>query len=187
MASGRSARDLEWCRAGRQHRQCKRLCRLGLGEKPALLWEDHQGNARRYTFDDLRVLTDTMAAFLRDEAGLHPGERICLFLDRVPELYFGFLAILKMGGIVQPLFSAFGDDSLWTRLDNAGTAAVITQRKICSAARAAPELRTVVVADAGDLPGPAVAPTERRSGGASLSPSIQTPRCSTTPGTTGQP
>ena len=33
-------------------------------------------------------------------------------MDRVPELYIGFLGVLKMGGIVQPLFSAFGDESL---------------------------------------------------------------------------
>jgi acyl-coenzyme A synthetase/AMP-(fatty) acid ligase len=44
-------------------------------------------------------------------------------MDRVPELYIGFLAVLKMGGIVQPLFSAFGEESLQVRLENAGTAA----------------------------------------------------------------
>ncbi|HQP94157.1 MAG TPA: AMP-binding protein [Thermoanaerobaculia bacterium] len=196
-----SARDLEW-QPGRPLNigwQCSdRLCRLGLGEKPALLWEDHQGNARRYTFDDLRVLTDTMAAFLRDEAGLHPGERICLFLDRVPELYFGFLAILKMGGIVQPLFSAFGDDSLWTRLDNAGTAAVITQRKHLGKVRRArerlPELRTVVVVDAGDLalgPGELALDLERRERVerfAGLATDPETPSVlHYTSGTTGQP
>lgn len=163
-AWGEAAHDLEW-HPGRPLNigwHCSdRLCRLGLGEKPALLWEDHQGNARRYTFDDLRVLTNTMAEYLRHAAGLHPGERICLFLDRVPELYFGFLAILKMGGIAQPLFSAFGDDSLWTRLDNAGTAAVVTQRKHLGKVRRArerlPELRAVIVVDAGDL---ALAPGE---------------------------
>lgn len=31
-------------------------------------------------------------------------------MDRIPELYFSFLGILKIGAIVQPLFSAFGDD-----------------------------------------------------------------------------
>ena len=38
-------------------------------------------------------------------------------MDKIPELYISFLGGLKMGAIVQPLFSAFGEDSLLTRLD----------------------------------------------------------------------
>jgi acetyl-CoA synthetase len=128
-----------------------RICALGRGDVPALIWEDHQGNARTYTFDDLRVRTDALAQWLRD-LGLAPGDRICLFMDRVPELYLGFLAILKMGGIAQPLFSAFGEESLWTRLSNAGAAAIVTQKKHLHKVRkirsTLPELRHVVVVDA---------------------------------------
>jgi len=128
-----------------------RLCQLGLRDQPALLWEDFQGHERRFTFDDLRLHSNAIAAYL-DELGLAAGERICLFLDRVPELYLSFLGVLKLGAVVQPLFSAFGEDSLWTRLDNAGTAAVITQRKHLGKVRRIrerlPELRVVVVIDA---------------------------------------
>jgi len=131
-----------------------RLCRQGLGDHPALLWEDHLGHERAYTFAELRRATDAFAAALLD-LGLLPGDRICLFLDRVPELYLGFLAILKMGGIAQPLFSAFGEDSLWTRLEDAGTAAVVTQRKHLAKVRRSrarlPALRRVLVVDAADL------------------------------------
>ena len=81
-----------------------RICRLGAGQRPALVWEDAQGKGRRYSYDDLRVLSNTFAGYLV-RLGLTPGERVCLFLDRVPELYIGFLGILKMGGIAQPLFS----------------------------------------------------------------------------------
>ncbi|MGE5235774.1 MAG: AMP-binding protein [Acidobacteriota bacterium] len=130
-----------------------RICRSGKGAKTALRWEDFRGNERRYSFDDLRVLSNTMAAHLLD-LGLSPGERICLFMDRIPELYIGFLAILKMGGIAQPLFSAFGDESLYTRLADAETAAVVTQTKHVSKVRKIrdqlPALRRVVVVDASD-------------------------------------
>jgi len=95
-----------------------RLCLLGLANKPALLWEDYQGTERRFTFNDLRVLSNTFAQFLC-RLGIRPGERVCLFLDRVPELYIGFLGILKMGAVAQPLFSAFGDESLHVRLADA--------------------------------------------------------------------
>jgi acetyl-CoA synthetase len=105
-----------------------RICRMGKKDKLALIWEDHTGEVKEYTFDDLRVLTNTIANFLK-KLGLKDGDRICLFMDKVPELYFGFLGILKMGGIAQPLFSAFGSDSLFTRLDDAQTTAIITQKK----------------------------------------------------------
>ena len=139
-----------------------RLCDLGLSGTVALQWEDHQGNERRYTYDDLRTRTNTFAQWLRC-LGIKPGERVCLFMDRVPELYLGFLAILKMGGIAQPLFSAFGEESLWTRLDNAGTTAIITQKKHVLKVRKIrdklPDLKHVVVVDAapGTLKGDEVA------------------------------
>ena len=83
-----------------------------------------------------------------------PGERVCLFLDRVPELYLAFVGILKLGAVVQPLFSAFGDESLATRLLDAGTCCVVTQRKHLPKVRRAratlADLRLVVVVDAGD-------------------------------------
>ena len=41
-----------------------RICRLGRAQKPALLWEGADGQERRYTFDDLRVLSNTIAAWL---------------------------------------------------------------------------------------------------------------------------
>ena len=132
-----------------------RICRTGRAHKTALVWEDHRGQEKRYTFDDLRVLSNTVASFLRDQ-GLREGDRICLFMERIPELYIGFLGVLKMGGIAQPLFSAFGEDSLLVRLGDARTAAVITQTKHVSKVRKIrdqlPSLRRVIVVDAGEAP-----------------------------------
>lgn len=129
-----------------------RICRLGAGDRPALIWEDFQGNRRTFTFDEVRRQSDSIAQYLRN-LGLGPGDRICLFMDRVPELYIGFLAVLKMGGIVQPLFSAFGEESLQVRLENAGTAAILTQKKHVGKVRkirdSLPALRHTVVVDAG--------------------------------------
>jgi acetyl-CoA synthetase len=132
-----------------------RLCALGLGGKRALVWEDFRGLEKSFTFDQLRVLTNTFAVFLRS-LGLTPGDRVCLFMDRVPELYIGFLGILKMGGIAQPLFSAFAEESLWTRLQDAGTSAIVTQRRHVAKVRRIrarlPALRQVVIVDADGLP-----------------------------------
>ena len=88
-----------------------RICELGRASATALIWEDHQGRERRYSYDDLRLLSNALGGFLRAQ-GVSHGERVCLFLDRVPELYVAFLGVLKLGAIVQPLFSAFGEESL---------------------------------------------------------------------------
>jgi acetyl-CoA synthetase len=127
-----------------------RLCERGLGEKVALVWEDAAGHGRTYTYDDLRVLSNTIARWLADR-GIEPGDRVCLYLDRLPELYLAFPGLLKLGAIVQPLFSAFGEESLHTRLADAETRAIITQRKHLGKVRrilaGLPALEHVVVVD----------------------------------------
>jgi acetyl-CoA synthetase len=127
-----------------------RICRMGKADKLALIWEGHSGEEKRYTFNDMRQLTNSIASFLQ-KLGIQPGERVCLFMDKVPELYFGFLGVLKMGAIVQPLFSAFGSESLLTRLDNAKTRAIFTQKKhlpkVRNITKDLPELKYIIVVD----------------------------------------
>jgi acetyl-CoA synthetase len=105
-----------------------RICKKGKADKIALYYEDFNGIEKKYTFNDIRLASNTIGTFLTN-LGLRNEDRICLFMDRVPELYFSFLGILKIGAIVQPLFSAFGDESLFVRLENAQTRAIITQKK----------------------------------------------------------
>ncbi len=132
-----------------------RICHQGMGDKVALYWEDYHGNRQRFTFDDVRVLSNMVAQFLR-KLGIEPGERVCLFLDRVPELYIGFLGILKTGAVAQPLFSAFGDESLLVRLQNANTSAIITQKKHVHKVRKIreqlPSLQHIIIVDANETP-----------------------------------
>ncbi|HSD64005.1 MAG TPA: AMP-binding protein, partial [Ignavibacteriaceae bacterium] len=127
-----------------------RICRLGKPDKTALIWEGFGNIEKRFTFNEMRVLTNTIASYLAN-LGLKPGERICLFMDKIPELYFGFLGILKMGGIAQPLFSAFGSESLFTRLEDAQTSAIITQKKhlpkVKNIIHDLPNLKFVIVVD----------------------------------------
>ena len=113
-----------------------RLCEQGHGGRLALIWENHAGLRKDYTFDDLRKHSDVWAARLAD-LGIIAGDRVCLFLDRVPDLYFAFLGILKLGAVVQPLFSQFMADALEIRLADADTRAVITTARHVSKVRSA--------------------------------------------------
>lgn len=127
-----------------------RICKLGHADKSALIYEGIEGSERVFTFDDLRLASNTIGLFLR-KLGIKPEDRICLFMDRIPELYFSFVSVLKIGAIVQPLFSAFGEESLFVRMENAGTRAIITQRKYLSRIRKIksklPELEFIIVVD----------------------------------------
>ena len=92
-----------------------RICHQGKAGKIALIYEGFGGIEKRYTFNDIRLAGNTIGSFLRG-LGIRNEDRVCLFMDRIPELYFSFLGVLKIGAIVQPLFSAFGDESLFVRL-----------------------------------------------------------------------
>jgi len=127
-----------------------RICAQGKGDRTALIWEGFGGKKATYTFDDLRVYSNGFAKYISD-IGIEPGDRVCIFMDKIPALYFSFLGILKMGGIAQPLFSAFGDESLEVRLVSAGTKAIITTQKHVKKVRKIleklPELEHIVVVE----------------------------------------
>lgn len=127
-----------------------RVCLKGKGDKVALYHENFVGEKKVYTFNDLRLASNTFGNLLTN-LGLLSADRICLFMDRVPELYFAFLGILKIGAVSQPLFSAFGDESLYVRLENAQTRAIITQSKYLSKIRKIrdnlPNLEFIIVID----------------------------------------
>ncbi len=130
-----------------------RICEMGKSEKTALIWENHAGEQKKYTFNDMRLFSNGFAALLAGK-GVKEGDRVCLFMDRLPELYFSFLGILKLGAVAQPLFSAFGEDSLFTRLDDSDTVAVITtvkhSRKVRRILDKLPALKHIIVVDAGE-------------------------------------
>jgi acetyl-CoA synthetase len=127
-----------------------RICEMGKAEKNALIWEGHSGETKTYTYNDIRIYSNTIASFLQG-IDIKPGDRVCLFLDKLPELYIGLLGILKIGAIAQPLFSAFGDEALYVRLKDAGTKTIITQRKHVGKVRKIkdelPALKHIVIVD----------------------------------------
>jgi acetyl-CoA synthetase len=123
----------------------------GRGDRVALIHENHEGEVRPFTYRDLHQLTNGWAHYLRGNIFIKPLDRVCLFLDRIPELYIGFMGILKTGAVVEPLFSAFGEDALIARMLDSKATAIVTQRRHLSKVRKArerlPDLKTVIVVD----------------------------------------
>jgi len=127
-----------------------RMCEQGKGDKLAMIWEGYGGDIKKYTFDDLRVNSNKYGAYLRS-LGIENGDRVCIFMDRIPDLYFSFLGVLKIGAIAQPLFSAFGEEALFTRMDDADSVAILTTKKHFRKVRrikdTLPALKHIVIVD----------------------------------------
>jgi acetyl-CoA synthetase len=131
-----------------------RPCASGLGSATAMIWQSHTGEERHFTYNDLRLSSNAFAHFFRGlRVGM--GDRVCFLMDRVPELYFAFLGTLKIGAIAQPLFSAFGEEALFTRLADAETGAIVTTRSRVHTIRkirdSLPHLKHIVVVEPGDI------------------------------------
>lgn len=97
--------------------------------KVALYWEDEAGTEKKYTFEELAILSNKVGNILKD-FDVQRGERVFLFLPRIPELYFCFLGILKIGAIAGTLFSAFQEQALADRLANSEAKILITTREL---------------------------------------------------------
>ncbi|WP_118182432.1 acyl-CoA synthetase [Paraburkholderia phosphatilytica] len=117
----------------------------------ALIVESNDGSVQRYTFDELKTLSDRLALALQ-KGGVARGERVGIFLAQSLETGLAHLATYKCGGVAVPLFALFGPDALQYRLANSGAVALVTDRaglaKIEALRDSLPDLRTVFVVDA---------------------------------------
>jgi acetyl-CoA synthetase len=58
--------------------------------------------------------------------GVEKGDRVFVFLERVPECYFTVFGALKLGAVIGPLFSAFGPEAVKDRLENSEARVLVT-------------------------------------------------------------
>ena len=121
--------ELDWLPGGylnKAHECIDRHCEAGRGDKVALIWEGKNGEEESYTFAEFRDRSNRFANVL-EGLGVGKGDRVFLFMERVPELYFALFGALKAGAIVGPLFSAFGADPVRDRLQDSGAVVLVTQ------------------------------------------------------------
>jgi acetyl-CoA synthetase len=91
----------------------------------ALIYEDESGRTEKYTFWDIKRLSNRLANALRAQ-GITRGDRVAILLPQCPETAIAHIAVYKLGAIAVPLFTLFGPDALEYRLVNSGTKAIIT-------------------------------------------------------------
>jgi len=91
--------------------------------REVLRCEDEAGGVRVLTYRELWLEVNRCANALR-ALGIRKGDRVALFMPMCPELVAAFFAVIKIGGIVLPLFSGYGADAVASRLQDAEVAAV---------------------------------------------------------------
>ena len=91
----------------------------------ALRWEGEEGVICTFTYGELDAEVCRCANTLRG-LGLVKGDAIGLYMPMIPELTIAFLAIVKIGGVILPLFSGYGPSAIVARLTDADAKAVIT-------------------------------------------------------------
>jgi len=93
--------------------------------KIALHWVSSSGSVREFTFRELKKKSNQFANAML-ELGAIKGDRIFVYLDRIPELYIAAIGTIKMGGIFGPLFSALGPDGVRDRMLDAQARFLVT-------------------------------------------------------------
>jgi acetyl-CoA synthetase len=70
-------------------------------DKPALVWCDDDGHEKRFTFGDVKRMSDKAANMLKAK-GVGKGDMVMLMLKQRPEVWFMMIGLHKLGAIVIP-------------------------------------------------------------------------------------
>ncbi len=97
--------------------------------KTALLWEGDNNATSSFTFGEMARLSNQYANYLAAH-GVAKGDRVFMFLPRIPPLYAAVLGTLKTGAVVGTMFSAFQQQALVDRLENSGARVLFTTREL---------------------------------------------------------
>jgi acetyl-CoA synthetase len=162
--------------------------------RPALIYVDPGEREQRFTFDELRSLSNRLANALRAH-GVQTGDRIGILLPQCPETLISHLAVYKLGCIALPLLTLFGAMAVEYRLRDSAARVVITDTenlpKVLEARDRLPELALILVV--GGAAGSATVDfwQSLSRGAAAFTPVVTRPEDPAliiyTSGTTGQP
>ena len=97
------------------------------GNQTALIWEGNEpGQDSKMTYRQLHRQVCKFANALKT-IGVQKGDRVCLFLQMVPELAVACLACARIGAIHSVVFGAFSEDSLRDRINDSECKVLVTQ------------------------------------------------------------
>ena len=104
-----------------------RHVKSGNGDKIAIIWEGNNPNEQKiFTYSELLKKVEKFSNVLKNN-GIKKGDRVCLYLQMIPELPISMLACARIGAIHSVVFGAFSSDSLRDRINDSSCKMLITQ------------------------------------------------------------
>lgn len=94
-------------------------------DRIAIVHVEQNGKARNWSYGQLRRASDRLALSFAAQ-GVTRGDRIAVLLAQSPEVMITHFAAMKLGVVVLPLFTLFGEEALRYRLSDSGARVVVT-------------------------------------------------------------
>ena len=99
----------------------------GHGDDTALIWEGNNPNDdKTYTFNQLLTEVKKFSNVLKAQ-DVKKGDRVCLYLQMIPELAIAVLACARIGAVHSVVFGAFSADALRDRINDSECKLLVTQ------------------------------------------------------------
>jgi len=122
--------------------------------KTALRFVDRDWNIKNFTYQDLKEQTNRFASVL-STLDVGKGDRVFVLAGRIPSLYIAALGSLKNGSVFCPMFSAFGPEPIFQRLDRGDAKVLVTtellyHQKVAQIRDRLPNLQHILLADVDD-------------------------------------
>ncbi|MFQ5491268.1 MAG: acetate--CoA ligase, partial [Phycisphaerae bacterium] len=97
------------------------------GDQTAIIWEGNEpGDDARLTYRQLHEQVCKFANALRS-LGVGKGDRVCLYMQMIPQLPVAMLACARIGAVHSIVFGAFSEDSVKDRIQDSTCKVLITQ------------------------------------------------------------
>ncbi len=117
----------------------------------AMIWEGEEGLVRSLSYVELIREVNRTANALRS-LGLGGGDAVGLYMPLTPEEVIACLAVIKIGGIILPLFSGYGSGAVANRLADGEAKALFTADGAVRRGQIVP-MKPVADEAAGQVPG----------------------------------
>ena len=122
--------EIEWFTGGEINASYNCLDRHiedGFGDDIAIVWEGNDlDHSRSFTYNELLKKVSEFANALKD-LNVEKGDRVCLYMQMIPELAIAVLACARIGAVHSVVFGAFSSDSLRDRINDSKCKVLVTQ------------------------------------------------------------
>lgn len=93
--------------------------------KLAIIWEGEPGDRREFSYWRVWREVNKFANVLKS-LGVKKGDRVTIYMGRIPELVFAMLACAKIGAVHSVIYGGFSEQALADRIEDAQSKVLVT-------------------------------------------------------------